>query len=180
MRSLPILGAAWLLFFVGGCASPPEGLSPVSGFDPSRYLGTWYEIARYDHSFERGLTHVSATYSERPDGRIEVLNRGYDSGKSAWRDIRGTARLAGDEDTGSLLVSFFPPFEAGYHVIALDRTGYQWAVVAGPNRKFLWLLSRTPEIGAATRAKLLRIVEESGYDPDLLIDVPQDAPPRRQ
>lgn len=171
-------GAGWL--GAAGCASAPKGLSPVSGFEAGRYLGTWYEIGRYDHGFERGLTHVTATYSRRPDGRIEVLNRGYDSEEGRWSEIRGTARLkdaAGE--TGSLLVTFFPPFEAGYHIIALDRRAYRWAVVTGPNRKFLWLLARTPSIDARTRAAMMRVVTESGYDPERIIEVPQASPPRR-
>jgi apolipoprotein D and lipocalin family protein len=177
MRTARIWILALLLFLQGGCASPPEGLSPVSGFDASRYLGTWYEIARYDHSFERGLTHAWAHYSMGGKGKIQVVNYGYDPEKETWREIRGTARLAGDPDRGSLLVTFFPPFEAGYHVIALDREKYRWAVVAGPNRKYLWLLARTRKIDGPTRAKLVKLVEEAGYDPDGLIWVPQDSPP---
>lgn len=175
IRLLSVIGLA---LFLISCASVPRGLTPVGDFDSRRYLGTWYEIARFDHSFERGLTHVRATYAAMPDGRIEVLNSGFDTGKKSWREIRGTARMAGELEKGSLLVSFFPPFESGYHVIALDRQSYRWAIVAGPNRKFLWLLSRTPSIDARLRAKLWHLVEEAGYDPALLIEVPQnDTPP---
>lgn len=173
------LALVLVVLTLAGCATtPPAGLSAVTGFQPERYLGTWYEIARYDHRFERGLTHVSATYTKGADGRIQVLNRGYDTGAGRWQEIRGTARLqSADGGTGSLLVTFFPPFEAGYHVIALDQAGYRWAVVAGPNRDYLWLLSRTPRISAATRATLLRAVTGAGYDLEKLIDVPQDSPP---
>ena len=173
-RAITVFG---LLVMLAGCATVPRGLAPVGDFDARRYLGTWYEIARLDHSFERDLTHVRATYSPMADGRIEVVNRGYDSRVKSWQEIRGTARLAGEPELGSLLVSFFPPFEAGYHVIALDRQAYRWAIVAGPNRKFLWVLSRTPRIDPALRGKLWHIVEEAGYDPGLLIKVPQDRPP---
>ncbi|MCB1077726.1 MAG: lipocalin family protein [Verrucomicrobiae bacterium] len=179
--------SAWLrpfwsllpIVFLASCASPPRGLSPVTGFDTQRYLGKWYEIARYDHSFERGLTHVSANYSLRPDGKIEVWNQGYGAPAGAWKDIRGSAKSVGKDGEGSLLVTFFPPFGAGYHVIALDQVSYQWAVVAGPNRRYLWLLSRKLEISPGLRSKLDAIVEDAGYEPKRLIEVPQSNPPPR-
>lgn len=171
-----LLGTVALV--LAGCASgPPAGVDPVTSFDPERYLGTWYEIARYDHGFERELTHVSATYTEKPDGSIEVANRGYHTGRQAWQDITGSARLSGDPETGSLLVTFFPPFESGYHVFDLDRRNYQWALVAGANRNYLWILSRTPEISPSLRRSLEDKVVAAGYDPEKLIEVDQANPP---
>ena len=165
---------------VAGCASgPPVGVSPVGSFDSERYLGTWYEIARFDHGFERELSHVSATYSKRADGKIEVVNRGYHTGKRSWQEITGSARLSGDPETASLMVSFFPPFESGYHVFELDRRNYQWALVAGANRDYLWILSRKPEIAPSLRRSLEEKVAAAGYDPEKLIDVAQADPPPR-
>lgn len=162
---------------VSGCASVPSGMKPVTSFQPEKYLGRWYEIARMDHSFERHLTHVSATYTELPGERIEVVNRGYDTNAGRWKEIRGKAKPAGDPETGSLLVSFFPPFSAGYHVFALDRQDYQWALVAGPNRKYLWVLSRRPSLSPSLKQKLYHLAAEAGYDTGSLISVPQTSPP---
>lgn len=174
------LVAALTLFLAGGCASgPPAGITAVGSFDGERYLGTWYEIARLDHGFERNLTHVSATYSKKPDGRIQVVNRGYDTEKEAWQEITGSARFAGDPETGSLMVTFFPPFESGYHVFALDREGYQWALVAGANRDYLWILSRKPVIDESVRRSLDQAITEAGYDSADLIEVYQESPPKR-
>jgi apolipoprotein D and lipocalin family protein len=106
---------------LGGCTSVPQGLRPVNDFKPDRYLGTWYEIARLDHSFERGLTQVTAEYSKRDDENIQVVNRGYDAASGKWREAKGVASFVGSPDVASLKVTFFWPFYGGYHVIALDR-----------------------------------------------------------
>jgi len=159
-----------------GCLSlgPPEGVRPVRGFDVSRYLGTWYEIARLDHSFEHGLTDVTATYRLRDDGAIAVINRGYDSRDDEWEEARGTARFIGSRDIASLKVAFFWPFYGGYHVIALDKEDYSHALVTGPNRGYLWLLSRTPRMDEPTKTRLVREADRLGYDVEDLIWVPQD------
>ncbi|MCU0937483.1 MAG: lipocalin family protein, partial [Gammaproteobacteria bacterium] len=108
-----------------GCSTaPPEGVVAVTPFDVRRYEGRWFEIARLDHAFERGLTDVSAIYRLRPDGSVEVVNRGYDPSKGRWREAVGTARFTGAADRGSLKVSFFGPFYGGYHVVALDQQQY--------------------------------------------------------
>lgn len=100
-----------LLFLLGifgltGCTGIPHGIEPVDGIDVNRYLGRWYEIARLDHSFERGLSNVTADYSLRSDGGIDVLNRGYDREKGAWKDAEGKAYFLGEKDVGRLKVSF--------------------------------------------------------------------------
>ncbi|MCB1233201.1 MAG: lipocalin family protein [Verrucomicrobiae bacterium] len=177
LRRVSAVLSAGVCLAVAGCASPPPGVTPVETFDADRYLGQWYEIARLDHGFERDLTHVTATYSALPDGGIEVLNRGYDTKKEKWQEIRGKARAAGEPSTGSLEVSFFPPFAGGYHVIALDRSAYQWAVVSGPTRNYLWILSRTPEMDKALETRLYSIARENGYAVDELIEVPQTERP---
>lgn len=132
----PLLAAA--------CTSVPDGITPVR-FDAQRYLGTWYEIARFDHRFERGLEQVKATYASNPDGTIAVLNEGTESDSGRVRQARGTARFLTDPGTASLGVTFQWPFEGGYHVIRLDPE-YRIALVVGPNRDYLWLLSRTPTL----------------------------------
>ena len=154
-----------------GCVGAPEGLTPVSGFEVERYLGRWYEIARLDHSFERGLTDVTAEYARRPDGSISVTNRGFDPAKGHWRESQGVARFTGDASVASLKVSFFRPFWGGYNVLALDRNGYQWAMVAGPSRSYLWILSREPTLDPAVLASLRDQAHRWGFDTKALIAV---------
>ncbi|MFK7897956.1 MAG: lipocalin family protein [Myxococcota bacterium] len=153
----------------------PKNLEPVSNFEIDRYLGTWYEIARLDHSFERGLIDVTAEYRSREDGGVDVINRGRDSESGEWNEALGKAYLAGDEGSGMLKVSFFGPFYGGYNVIALDQDDYQWSLVAGPNRAYLWILSRTPKLSPKTKNQLLRFAEERNFAIDELIWVEQQA-----
>ena len=165
-----------LLAVVAGCTGVPEGLVPVSPFDAGRYLGRWYEIARLDHPFERNLTHVHAEYSRGDGEEILVLNRGFDRTSGQWREIRGMARLSGEKSVGSLEVSFFRPFWGGYHVIALDRDAYGYAMVAGPNRSYLWILSRERTLDSAILAELVSKARAWGFDVDRLIYVSQEMP----
>ena len=141
----------------------------MGGFELDRYLGTWYEIARLDHRFERGLKDVSASYSLREDGGIRVLNRGYDAEEGRWNEVEGRAYPQGDPKVGSLKVSFFGPFYGGYHIIALDRAEYADALVSGPSRDYLWILARQPSLPAARREALLATASEAGFDVDSLI-----------
>lgn len=136
-----------LMILLTGCATgAPDGVTPVRNFEVGRYLGTWYEIARLDHSFERGLTDVTAHYSLREDGRIAVVNKGFDPQKCKWNTAEGRAKFTDTPDRGSLAVSFFGPFYGGYHIFALDHEGYEWVAISGPSHKYLWFLSRTPEL----------------------------------
>ncbi len=155
-----------------GCVGPPEGIRPVADFNVERYLGVWYEIARLDHRFERGLSDVSAIYTPRDDGGIDVLNRGFDAASHQWKEVRGRAYFTGSERQGSLKVSFFGPFYGGYHVIALDREEYGHALVCGPNRSYLWILARTPRLdrGDTTR-RLVETARALGFDTERLIFV---------
>lgn len=155
---------------LAGCARIPDGLEPVRGFEPDRYLGTWYEIARLDHRFERNLTRVTATYAARQDGGIDVVNRGYDPGSGEWREARGRARFTGPRDVAQLEVSFFGPFYGGYNVIALD-SDYSLALVAGPTRSYLWILARKPEAPPADVERLVERARELGFDTGQLIYV---------
>jgi len=168
---LCLLGAV-----LAGCVGAPEGVAPVRGFEPDRYLGTWYEIARLDHRFERGLTRVSARYSARDDGGLDVLNRGFDPAKGEWREAHGRAYFTGPRDVAALKVSFFGPFYGGYNVIALDRERYGYALVCGPDRSYLWILARTPRLESATVDALVARAAELGFDVGKLIFVEQPAP----
>lgn len=158
-----------------GCSGVPDGVTVVEGFELERYLGTWYEIARLDHSFQRGLSRVTAEYSLREDGRIDVVNRGYDDAKEQWRSARAVARPAGDSSVGSLKVSFFRPFWADYHIIALDKDDYQYAMVASSSRGYLWILSRTPTLDEAVLNDLLAKAAAWDYAVDELIYPEHDA-----
>jgi apolipoprotein D and lipocalin family protein len=156
---------------LAGCAQIPEGVQPVSGFDAARYAGTWYEIARLDNSFERGLTRITATYSAREDGGIDVLNRGFDEAKGTWREARGRAKFVGRRDVGQLKVSFFGPFYGGYNVVDLDPA-YTHSLVVGPDRSYLWILSRDPRPPREVVDRLVARARELGFDTGALIYVP--------
>ncbi len=154
-----------------GCVNVPSGVQPVGDFNPSRYLGTWYEIARMDHSFERGLINVSATYTLRDDGGIDVLNRGFDSRTGKWKQARGRAYFVGEPHTGHLKVSFFGPFFGSYLAVAVDREDYSYAMVCGPNRSYLWILSRNKMLSRVVLDELLTQARGLGFDTDALIFV---------
>lgn len=171
---LPAL-ALLTLALLSGCATPPKGVEPVAGFDLDRYLGRWYEIARLDHSFERGLSRVTAEYTRRDDGTIRVLNRGYKDAKGEWNSIEGSARPVGEPDVGALKVTFFKPFYGGYFVIALDQEAYTYAMVSGPTRSYLWILSRTPDLDPAIYNRLVAQAREQGFAVENLIRVDHTA-----
>jgi apolipoprotein D and lipocalin family protein len=155
---------------LSGCSTaPPTGLTSVTPFEVNRYLGKWYEIARLDHSFERGLTDVSATYALKSDGSLEVINRGFNTKKNEWKSATGRALFTGSQQQGSLKVSFFGPFYGGYHVLALDQAGYQWALVSGPDREYLWILARTKVLAPAIRDQLVAEAKKMGFATDKLI-----------
>lgn len=166
----------WLLVLglVGCAVAPPSGVTPITGFDLDRYLGRWYEIARLDHAFERGLSQVSATYNRRADGGVQVLNRGYDERAGVWKEAEGRAYFIGEPTVGSLKVSFFGPFHGGYHIIALDQENYTWAMIAGPSRDYLWILARTRQLPPVVRDRLLEQAKAMGFATDTLIWVKQD------
>ncbi len=151
------------------CTGVPEGVAVVSGFELERYLGTWYELARLDHSFERGLSEVTATYTLREGGGVTVLNRGWDAAGGRWKSAEGRAFFVDRPDRGRLKVSFFGPFYGGYNVVALDQEGYQWSLVCGPDRSYLWILARSPELDVATRERLVATARDLGFAVDSLI-----------
>lgn len=156
---------------LAGCLGMPASVQPVSGFVLNDYLGTWYEIARLDHSFERGLSQITAEYSLRDDGGVRVLNRGYSDAEGEWNEAEGKAYFVGSPDEGYLKVSFFGPFYGSYVVFELDRENYSHAFVSGPDTDYLWLLSRTPSVAPEVMEKFLRMSAERGFDTDKLIYV---------
>ena len=157
-----------------GCAGTPSGIQPVQNFNISRYLGTWYEIARLDHSFERGLNNVSATYTLRDDGGIDVLNKGYDERSGKWKQVKGRAYFLKQNNIASLKVTFFWPFYGGYNVIALDDENYSYALVCGPSRSYLWILAREKTIRPDITAQLVKTAEQLNFKVDELIFVKQN------
>lgn len=158
-----------LLALLAGCTTPPKGIEAVTGFQIERYLGKWYEIARLDHGFERGLTRVTAEYTPRNDGGINVINRGYDADSGEWKEADGKAYFVEGPDKGQLKVSFFGPFYGGYTVVELDRDNYQYALVSGPTRGYLWILARSPDISATIVEKLVARADELGFATEDLI-----------
>lgn len=174
MRILPVIAAVAAAFLVVACKTPtpPPGVTVVTPFDVNRYLGSWYEIARLDHGFERGLEKVTANYSRRSDGGINVLNRGYNPDRGMWQKTSGVARFTGSPNRAALKVSFIGPFYGGYNVIALD-SAYQHALVCGPDRDYLWILSRTPTISADVKQQMLNIATRQGFAVEKLIWVKQ-------
>ncbi len=164
MRRLSLL----LLLLLSGCMGMPDGVTPVRHFETERYLGTWYEVARLDHSFERGLERVSAEYQPREDGGIRVINRGIDTESGEIKEAVGKAYFVNDNRQGYLKVSFFGPFYGSYVVFELDDD-YQYAFVSGYNHDYLWLLARDPVVSPELKARFVARSKALGFDVDGLI-----------
>lgn len=165
---------ALIALFLAACTSLPAGVQPVSNFKLDRYLGTWYEIARLDHSFERGLSRVTAEYSLREDGGVRVRNRGYLAAEGRWKEAEGKAYFVTSPDLGYLKVSFFGPFYGAYGIFDLDHAGYQYALVSGPDNSYLWLLARSPRLDKAVQDALISRASALGFDTRKLIFVAHD------
>lgn len=163
--------------FCSGCVKLPEGIQPIQAFDPERYLGKWYEIARLDHSFEKGLSHGTAMYKACPGGGISVENKGYDAQKKRWSKAEAKAYQVSSRDVGHLKVSFFWPIYASYVIFELDHEGYQYAFVTGDSRSYLWLLSRTPYVSDALKKQFVEKAKSLGFQLDKLIWVDQSPLP---
>jgi len=148
-------------------------LSTIKELDLEKYMGTWYEIARYDHSFERGLVGVTADYSLRPDGKITVINQGYKTSLDGKLSrAKGKAKQPDLNEPGKLKVAFFLFFFADYFILELEKE-YQWALIGSSSDKYLWILSRTPQLPPETLEKILNLAQKRGYDTDKLIMVEQ-------
>ena len=172
MKRIMLLTTAVLTLAGCGVKAPPKGIQAVTGFNIGTYLGTWHEIARLDHSFERGLEQVRAEYSLNANGTVRVLNTGYDPAKKRWKTAEGRARFTGAADVASLKVSFFGPFYGGYFVFALDPDRY--ALVTSGTRDYLWLLARTKKLPAEQTQELLAKAAAAGFDTNALIWVKQE------
>lgn len=156
------------IFLLTSCSSIPKGATAVKPFDKDKYLGKWYEIARFDFRFERDLNNTTAEYSMNPDGTIKVDNRGYNYKTNEWKQAIGKAKFAKTPDVAMLKVSFFGPFYAGYNVIALDEE-YKYALIAGSSLKYLWILSRETTIPEDIKQNYPKIAQNLGYDTSKLI-----------
>lgn len=146
----------------------PKGAVAVKPFDKEKYLGKWYEIARLDFKYERNMNNVTATYSMNDDGTIKVVNRGYEIVKREWKVAVGKARFIGTQGEARLKVSFFGPFYSAYNVIALDDQ-YRFALVAGKDLKYLWLLARETAIPDSIRQQYLDLANKIGFETSALI-----------
>ena len=160
---------------MAGCARSTKHIPAVAPFEIDHYIGTWYEIARLPHSFEKGLTHVTAEYRMGSGETILVVNKGYDAEKGRWKTSRAKARLASEDNRGELKVTFFWPFSARYRVIALDQEDYQYAVVTSSIMSYFWVLSRSPEMDAQLLEDLLTNARGYGFDLTELIMVDQSS-----
>ena len=178
--NLMTAAAVGLIFVIAlGSASAdsttPPPLRTVDSVDLGRYTGTWYEIARYPNRFERAChSDTTAMYTARKDGKVQVVNScRQKDGKI--KTARGKAKVADKKTNAKLRVTFFWPFYGDYWIIGLD-SDYRYAIVGEPKRRYLWILSRTPEMNASTYEDILGQVRAAGYDPGKLIKTPQSPP----
>lgn len=158
-----------------GCVGIPENIKPVEPFDAQKYLGKWYEIARLDHSFERGLTAINAEYSLNEDQSLSVLNRGYSVANKEWKEAKGVAYFAENSNQGHLKVSFFRPFYASYVVFELDEN-YQYSLVTSWDKSYFWILARSPNMDGTLKATLIAKAKALGFETEKLIYVNQALP----
>ena len=163
-----------LLLILTACTGKPDGVVAVKDFELDRYLGKWYEIARLDHSFERGLNNITAEYSLRDDGGVKVINSGFSKEDNEWQQAEGKAFFVDETDSGHLKVSFFGPFYGSYIVFELEKKDYQYAFVSGPNTSYLWLLARTPQVDEKVTEQFVKRSQELGFDTSKLIYVVHD------
>lgn len=161
------------LVLLSACATSKLATSPVTDFALNKYLGKWYEIARLDHVFERGLSRVSAEYTRKNDGTISVINRGLSAQEGTWKSVEGQAKMASKSNIGHLKVSFFWPFYGDYVIFELDKENYQYAFVSGAKTHYLWLLSRTKIVSPDVKALFIARAKKLGFKTENLIWVSQ-------
>ena len=184
---MKILSAIILVFLIAslsylmfGKLGIPDGITAVKGFDVNRFAGTWYEIARLDHGFEKGMSHVTAEYSLEPDGDLKVINKGFDTKTGKWQISEAKAKFIESPDVGRLKVSFFGPFYGSYNIIDLDDKDYTYAMVTGPSTRFFWILSRQKTLDNAVMQRLVQKAISLGFKLERLVYVDQKdetAPP---
>ena len=161
------------IFIFNSCSTIPKNAQAVKPFDKEKYLGKWFEIARLDFKFEKNLNNTTANYSLNDNGTIKVVNKGYNTKKEKWQEAEGKAKFVGDSNIAMLKVSFFGPFYAGYNVIAIDDD-YKYALVAGRNLEYLWVLSRETSIPENIKNDYLKVAKNIGYKTEDLIWVKHD------
>ncbi|WP_326982636.1 lipocalin family protein [Chryseobacterium sp. MYb264] len=172
--AIPIsLGVLGLIIFNSCSVGIPKGATAVQNFNSEKYLGRWYEIARFDYRFEKNMDNVTATYSKNPNGTIRVDNKGYNYVKKEWKESIGEAKFVNEPTEARLKVSFFKPIWAGYNVIDIDED-YQYALVVGNSTKYIWILSRTKEIPESIKQRFLEKAKNIGYKTEDLIWVKHD------
>ncbi len=172
-RNALLMVSVLMLGSLFSCATIPQGVTAVTSFEKEKYLGKWYEIARFDFKFEEGLNNTTAEYALRNDGKIKVTNRGYDYTIGKWQEAIGKAKFVEDDTTAMLKVSFFGPFYSGYNVIALDEE-YKYALVCGASFDYLWILSRETSIPENIRKAYMDKAEQLGFNTTNLIWVKHD------
>jgi apolipoprotein D and lipocalin family protein len=176
MIKTKLYALSMLLFILTACTGKPDGVVAVKEFELDRYLGKWYEIARLDHSFERGLNNITAEYSLRDDGGVKVINSGFSKEDKEWQQAEGKAFFVDETDSGHLKVSFFGPFYGSYIVFELEKKDYQYAFVSGPDTSYLWLLARTPQVDEKVTEQFVKRSQALGFDTSKLIYVEHDKP----
>lgn len=169
MKKLLLAITFTLIFVLSGCKTyqKPEKVTPVEDFKLFEYLGTWYEIARLEHKFEKGMEAITATYSMKEDGGVKVLNKGYKTADKEWSEAEGKAYFVGNSDEGFLKVSFFGPFYGSYIVMDTDYETY--TMISGPDLSYFWILARTPTLDETVLNRLLAKAKEAGFDTSVLI-----------
>ena len=165
---LRLVGYTLLCWLLAGCTGLPDDIRPVQRFELERYLGTWHEIARLDHGFERGLEQVTADYAMRQDGGVRVLNRGYSASEQRWQEAEGRAYFVESAQVGHLKVSFFGPFYGSYVIFELDPD-YSYAFITSYNKQYLWLLARTPTVSDRIKQRFRQQSQALGFAIDELI-----------
>ena len=169
-----VFNSVLVCVLLSGCLGYPQNIKPVEKFELNRYLGKWYEIARLDHPFERNLSRVTADYSLRSDGGVDVINTGYQANNDEWKQANGKAYFVEDKQTGYLKVSFFGPFYGSYVIFELDKDDYQYAYIAGPDKSYLWYLSRTPTVGDKHLQSFYDKAQGLGFNSEDIIVVNHD------
>lgn len=162
LRIVQFTALGFILLLQGCARAVPAGIEPITGFDVNQYLGCWYEIARLDNRFQRGLEQVTATYSLREDGSVRVENTGWNSQSKQKKTIIGRAKFVSDDQIGHLKVSFWGPFYGSYVVFHLEAD-YSVAMVCGSSRDYCWILARNPALPAEDIARYREIAQENGF-----------------
>lgn len=169
-KAYNIINIIFALLIVSGCTGIPKGVKPIDNFNVEKYQGKWFEIARLDHSFERGLEQITAQYTLTPDGSVEVINQGFSTTDNEWNKAVGKAKFVDKTDQGHLKVSFFGPFYGSYVIFYLDED-YQHAFVSGPDTSYLWFLSRSPTPPKPVIEKFQKMASDLGFNAQALIFV---------